>query len=633
VRIALKKEEWLLFLIILAGAILRFYNFTELPLTFDEFSALSRTHFNNFRDLIHYGVVTTDTHPAGVQVFMYYWVKLFGDNSMVVKLPFMIAGVLSIYYAYKIAADWFNPTVGIITALFLAFLQYPIYLTQMARPYASGLLLSILLVRYWSKAFIECPGKCYGQMAGFIIIAALCAYNHYFTLFFAGLVSISGFFVFKRVRLKFYLVSLALSVALYLPHLKIFFIQLAKGGVESWLAKPHPRFFIQYLEFILHFHPLMYIVAATLLLLSFVLMKKNLKKGNKYRWLIFSWILVTYSVSYFYSVYISAVLQYSVLLFTYPFLIMLLFSFIRDIPFKGKAAIVTIFGMVAIFTLVLGREHYSIFYNSGQREILRIAESKHTKLGDNLTILEDMPPNINAYYFEKLNIDPAPFHNIDQMGGYKGVKEFLRKQRSEFLIIGWYDEKQINYLDVALEFYPYIIDKKNWFLCDYYLLSKKVNDIATFKPAERVVFDFKKNYTTGGRDEIIQSNQEYFSLFEGNYTDVISHQYNNLYFTISAELDNLTNDVLAVTEFREGDSIINWRSISFLNFIDTTGVPMDVHEGIKLLDLSLDVEKTQLKVYLWNKNKVRFGLHSFELTVREGNPILYSLYYDFQDRK
>ena len=87
----------LLGIIILTGGILRFYHYDLLPYSYDEFSALFRTRFDNFRDLIHYGVVTTDTHPAGIQVFMYYWVKLFGEGEMMVKLPFMLAGLGSIY--------------------------------------------------------------------------------------------------------------------------------------------------------------------------------------------------------------------------------------------------------------------------------------------------------------------------------------------------------------------------------------------------------------------------------------------------------------------------------------------------------------------------------------------------------
>ncbi|MEZ5195678.1 MAG: hypothetical protein R2764_04565 [Bacteroidales bacterium] len=67
----LNIDHLLLFLIVLAGVVLRFYNYANAPYSFDEFSALFRTRFDNFSDLIQYGVKTTDTHPAGVQLFMF----------------------------------------------------------------------------------------------------------------------------------------------------------------------------------------------------------------------------------------------------------------------------------------------------------------------------------------------------------------------------------------------------------------------------------------------------------------------------------------------------------------------------------------------------------------------------------
>ncbi len=93
VKRILNADTALLGIIVAAGVILRFYDYSQLPYGYDEFSALFRTRFSNFNDLIKYGVVASDTHPAGVQVFLFLWVKLFGESEMVVKLPFMLCGL------------------------------------------------------------------------------------------------------------------------------------------------------------------------------------------------------------------------------------------------------------------------------------------------------------------------------------------------------------------------------------------------------------------------------------------------------------------------------------------------------------------------------------------------------------
>ena len=77
-----------LVLIIVVAAVLRFFNYAEIPFTHDELSALSRLYYDNFSTLIREGVMP-DGHPAGIQVFLYYWVRFFGEDEWIVKLPFV----------------------------------------------------------------------------------------------------------------------------------------------------------------------------------------------------------------------------------------------------------------------------------------------------------------------------------------------------------------------------------------------------------------------------------------------------------------------------------------------------------------------------------------------------------------
>ena len=60
----------LIVVILLAGAVLRFCRLNDIPFTYDEFSAIFRTQFATFGELIEKGV-KIDTHPAGVQVFLF----------------------------------------------------------------------------------------------------------------------------------------------------------------------------------------------------------------------------------------------------------------------------------------------------------------------------------------------------------------------------------------------------------------------------------------------------------------------------------------------------------------------------------------------------------------------------------
>ncbi len=85
----------------------------------DEFSALFRTQYDSFCDLVRLGVVQNDSHPAGVQVFLYYWVKLVGFNAFWIKLPFVLMGSASIYFIYRIAKQWFGSLSALLSAAFV----------------------------------------------------------------------------------------------------------------------------------------------------------------------------------------------------------------------------------------------------------------------------------------------------------------------------------------------------------------------------------------------------------------------------------------------------------------------------------------------------------------------------------
>ena len=95
------KDTLLLIFILLLGTILRVYRLQDIPFTHDEFSALFRTRFDNFAELIAQGV-RDDGHPAGIQVFLYYWIRLFGEGEVAVKIPFILSGILSIYFIYRV---------------------------------------------------------------------------------------------------------------------------------------------------------------------------------------------------------------------------------------------------------------------------------------------------------------------------------------------------------------------------------------------------------------------------------------------------------------------------------------------------------------------------------------------------
>ena len=119
----------LIILVLLTAAVLRLMYLSGFSFSNDELSALYRVQFDRFSDLVSKGFYV-DGHPGGVQVFLYYWVKWFGMSEVAVRLPFALAGILSVFMTYRVGKRWFSENTGIYAALLVAVLEFP---TSIAR--------------------------------------------------------------------------------------------------------------------------------------------------------------------------------------------------------------------------------------------------------------------------------------------------------------------------------------------------------------------------------------------------------------------------------------------------------------------------------------------------------------------
>jgi len=177
-------DKYAIWLIVVIAAFFRLINLHEMALTNDELSALSRTHYHSLKELIQVGVVELDMHPPLVQIFVFYYTKIFGTNVILYKLPFILIGLYSIIVAYQLISSLFNKQTGLMVAMFMATSQYFIVHGQTARMYAPGLLLTLLFVQqlFQSKPTI----KHYVVAAVYLFLVANTHYMALVTCAFAG---------------------------------------------------------------------------------------------------------------------------------------------------------------------------------------------------------------------------------------------------------------------------------------------------------------------------------------------------------------------------------------------------------------------------------------------------------------
>jgi len=602
--------------------------------------------FDNFRDLIKYGV-EVDAHPAGVQVFLYYWIRCFGDAEWVVKLPFVLAGLASVWFAYLVAKLWFNPVTGLLTAAYVGTLQMFVLYSQIARPYSSGLFLTLVMVWFWSRYILK--GYKLIDLAMFVLFAALSCYNHHFSLLFAAIVGFSGLWFVKPDKRKAYFIAGLAIFVLYIPHLPIFFSQLRLGGIGGWLAKPSPWFLFQFLDWLLHFS---FWVAGVLgFVFVFLLVSSASNPASdqtkKIRQVMLTWFLLPMIIGYAYSVIIDPILQYSLMIFSTPYLFMFLFSYIGKPKLQYVAVSVVLILLVNILTLVLKREHYKIMYKQPFEQVVKSAIELNKKYPGNVFMVDDYIPYYNNYYFRKYGRKIPHYStrnknlNIIRFDSVTG-----NIQQDRVITCGLNKD----YFQIVKKHFPYLIDYDYGFTFEEYTYSRVAGDsLKVIKPEVMAFTDFIK--TTGplkiksGHVETDSSGSHavYHQMPDEKYGPfckfAVDDFTDNIYkfIDVSARIRPLTDScsALLVVQIEKKGKKVFWKGMNFKSFGPEKGKWQDVYLTVNLQDAlksKMSTKGVSFNFFIWNPNREDFLISEIKIEMRKGNPYRYALFFDFDDK-
>lgn len=608
--------------ILVVAAALRFYGFPNTPFTFDEVSAWSRTNFTNFSDLLHQGIAP-DGHPALIQVTLNFIHQTFGEEEWKFKLPFLLMGIASVWLIYKIGNVWFGETCGLLTAAFIATIQFTVMYSQIARPYASGLFFVLLTVRCWSACLIEKRSDVW--LIGFVLSGALCAYNHYFSLLMAAVIGITGlFFIDRETRTKYLLACIA-AIVLFLPHLSITIHQFGIGGV-AWLSKPTIGFALQHVHYIFEFSNVVLFTTAAIALLGAALSfskrfgfhqsVSNVSK-NSLRIICAAWFITPIAIGFFYSTFRTPVLQHSVLIFSLPFLPLLLFSFFPTLNWKTTATLVLIMMSANVYGLVCVRNHYNVFYNQQfDRFIIKTKQATETQRGKGLLLLNESE-TYTSYYQRKYNTQLPFVYWPDFISTNPNTfRQFLDSSNADYVVAC-----NIPYDNVLLikEQFSFLVDKEEGASYSFFVFAKSAD--------KALPNDIIFNEQIVKPDSNVQTiHSEFGPTFSKPYYKIITNVYNQL----NAELHvrNLPLNCKASVVFSIEDSTKSfvWFEKPLRDFIRADSTEGIARITYNMRDVELGSAKPNIKVYVWNKAFESFTVDAMQVELEEGNPLIYGLF-------
>jgi hypothetical protein len=460
---------------------MRFINLGELSLSNDELSSLSRIHYDSFSEMITRGVYI-DYHPAGLQAFLFYWVKIFGDTPFILRFPFVICSLVSVWLIYKIGKSWFNGISGLFAAASFGFLSLTILFTQLARMYSPGIMFTLLSAYAWTNfLFRDSNTKRNYWLITWTISMIANIHLHYFSFFISGVIGISGFFFVKKRDLINYSLAGVIAVLTFIPEIPIFREQMKTGDIGGWLGPPS-KYFLPEFFYELFNRSVIICLLIILILIAGIFLNKRSAKYNRYRLLSLSWFSMTFIVAYSYSILRHPIITFSTMLFSTPFVLLSFFSFLPETFTRQKYIfpMTIIFSLIVIYDTTVPAKHYSKQHFGVFREIAYDANEWTKKYGNLNIVANVINPDYIDYYFKQMNPVPkVTAYKIETTGDFTKLFNIAKTSGTSYFAYIWSNSLHpFEISEIIRTYYPYMIDKKNYFNASAYLFSKQQRDSA-----------------------------------------------------------------------------------------------------------------------------------------------------------
>ncbi len=631
------NEKIILLLILFIGAILRIYNLWGLSLSNDELSAIARAQIPGFSEFINKGIIA-DIHPAGVEFFLYLWIKIFGTSVFMIRLPFIISGILSIYFAYRLAAIWFNKQSGLFVAAALCSLEFSLMYSQLARPFAPAMLFTLMSAWYWTKMLFN--GKTERKnIIALAISMSMAAYCHYFASVIIILMIISGVFFLKKSNKKQYILSVLLALILYIPNIFVIIFQLSNPAETSWIKEPDSGLFFEHIYFIFNNSQILLYTVIAIFVITHILSFTEIKIG-RFHILSLIWFVIPFFIGFYYSLWVKPILENPVLLFTFPFLLIFIFSFVQS---KKKIFnyVVFIFLVLCLYSTIGEKKYYSTYHFGEFKDIAAKAMEWNDKYGDKNVakcINVNSPYYIN-YYLDKAE-KPLSFAMYKNEGkkDLHSLNQIVQSSSAPYFLYAWSSITDPNESgDIILAKYPYIIkqiDYNGMAAITLYSKYDSANAIAQPKPVYYIFNGFEDKQTWDKDTSIITTEK----VWKGKYSIKLDvrDEYgpacaNRIYKMTnkSAKRVQVSLWALATGTFKDAQIVASinfkddenrvyenyfWLSSKFEYFIEKG------KWGQVFFSFTMPVLHSvndEMKIYVWNPDKQPLYIDNFEMKLFE----------------
>ncbi|MFZ4464892.1 MAG: hypothetical protein ACOYN5_13675, partial [Bacteroidales bacterium] len=520
---------------------------------------------------------------------------------------------------------WFNETVALTTSAVMASTQYFVFYSQLARPYAAGLFCVLWLVWQWTQLMKSSNPDKYSWIL-FTISLVLTALMQAFSLFAAGLIYLSGFLFLPKERLKPYLISGLAAILLYSPHIPVFWQQIVRGDLGGWLGAPTANFLPEFLAYSLNFSMPMIGITMVIIILSLLTADWKGIGTHRFRIVAFSWFAISFITAYVYSVLRSPLLQFSTLYFTFPFSVLIAFSFFRKLTANQNLILVIIILLTGTMSLIFTRSHFDLMYHQGYDQSAWNAKRDMDSPYKTIAVFYSSTPRMHTFYLEREGIkEYILFSKHDKT---KTFREVVSNAEADRFILSLADGGDAEWASVVQDRFPYMLKHQVWFNTEYFVFSKNIlYSLNVIQWADNQLNLIAEIPSMSNTD--FNENRIFGPIWQAKW-DSIGNQENSQIISVAASgiaLDTMIKARLVVEIKDNGiKEPIHWQAGTLDQDTVLPGERFLLTSVLRSNLVNSSINNAQFRTYLWNPGKENFHITSWHLEIRPQSARYYGIF-------
>ena len=348
---------------------------------------------------------------------------------------------------------------------------------------------------------------------------------------------------------------------------------------------------------------------------AFILQKPE-KRRRPIRWVGITWFVLIFALAFVYSLLREPIIQYSTMIFCYPFLILTAFSLYKNVTMTmtQTGIVVAVILFIGAMSLIINRQYYDLMYHQGYDQIAQRMQEDNDNFKDISFATSTSNVKFPEFYQAKTKVNDRAIFGFYSNNNTSDLRRWIAEKDTRMLGFGWTDYIDPAWEAQAVAYYPWKLREDTWFTSRYLTLSKDSVPGATY-----MLHPLSNDPVTYYNSEWGKAHYISGDSLDSN-TDLLG-----IIATIQTS-DTITDCILVMEiHDKDTDTLIQWHGNASESGTLLPGTNI-MANAIRFDSKTFPIHGKNIKTYLWDKNKGTMIVTRFDYYCTRFNSRLTGLY-------